>query len=80
MTEDEILHELEAMRLFDGPEDAYTTDELCDMLGLEAQAVRRRLKVAKKAGRLEVVDIQRERLDGLPSRTRGYRILPASTL
>ena len=71
MTEDEILHELEAMRLFDGPD---------DMLGLEAQAVRRRLKVAKKAGRLEVVDIQRERLDGLPSRTRGYRILPASTL
>lgn len=75
LTTTQIIEELEAVLRDRGPEDAYTTAELGEMWGLAAAAVRHRLKLLKKAGKLEAVAVRREGIDGVMQTTRGYRIL-----
>ena len=79
MTTDELIAALEDVRrLADNPEGFYTTDELSDILGIGLQAVRRRLKAARKADRLEVSAKVITALDGSEHRSPAYRIKPAA--
>lgn len=76
MTESELLNELNQLVLqHASPEDVRTSEEWGDALGLGQAAMLRRLKAAKKAGRLEVVMVPRERLDGIMQTVRAYRLL-----
>lgn len=77
MTSEELIAELAAIMSADGPEDAYTTGDLCELLGLSAGSVRRRLKVLAKAKRLQVVTVQRQAIDGVYYPTTAYRIKSA---
>ena len=76
MTPDQIIAELKAARVSEGPKDAYTTGEIADMMGLGLAAVRRRLKVLQKADRLMAVRVERPNLAGQMQPTWAYRILP----
>ena len=80
MTAEELLSELESVlaEAGRGPDDAYTREELEEILGLGESAVRRRLRAMKKAGRLQIVTVVRENVAGEPSRRPAYRILPAA--
>lgn len=79
MNESDILRELEsAIAAAGNPEGAYTTQELGEALGLGEEAVRRRLKALKRAGRLEVLTVRRENINGVMDHRPAYRILPAA--
>lgn len=79
MTPEQIIAELEELtRSGTTPDGFYTTKELADLLGLGKVSMTKRLDLAKKAGRLEVVFVKREALDGRMMRSPAYRILPAS--
>lgn len=76
MTEREIieqLHELLATNSQE-PDDAFTIQEWCDLLGLGEKAVRRRFRVVKKAGRLACTPVLRENLMGVMVPIPAYRI------
>jgi Lon protease-like protein len=76
MTEQEQLALLEEVfAKVEGPEDAFTTDEWCEMLGLGREATRKRLRSAKKANRLERIEVMREALDGRRASVPAYRLL-----
>lgn len=78
MTESELLAEIEALLATDDePEDARTTSEWAEFMGMGEAAARRRLKVAQKAGRLEIVKVRRNRFDGVSFATTAFRILAA---
>ena len=73
----EIIAALEdVLRAQADPEGYYTCDELCGLLGPGRVMVQRRLQVAKRAGRLDVVRVKRESLDGRMMHTPAYRIVP----
>lgn len=76
MTESEMMEELGKLweRVQTGPEDAFTTQELCDSLGMTDKAVRQRLRLADRFGRLERVRVYRENLRGIRHPTVAYRI------
>jgi uncharacterized membrane protein len=76
MTEQEQLALLEEVfAKVEGPEDAFTTDEWGEMLGLGLEATRKRLRSAKKANRLERIEVVREALDGRRASVPAYRLL-----
>lgn len=76
MTEAEQLALLEEVfAKVEGPEDAFTTDEWGEMLGLGEEATRKRLRSAKKANRLERIEVVREALDGRRGTVPAYRLL-----
>jgi hypothetical protein len=73
-----IIAELEQLtRTGQTADGFYTTKELADLLGVGKVAMARRLDLAKQAGRLEVVRVKRESLDGRMMTSPAYRILPA---
>jgi len=74
MTFEEALEQLR--EAYKEPDDAYTTEELADSLGVCNRTVQNRLKLLKKNGRLEVVKVKRESLGGYDTTVRAYRILP----
>ena len=77
MTEADLIAELQAaIENVEAPDDAFTTGELADLLGVGEAAVRKRLKRISKTGRLVPVRIMRESLTGNLCKVWGYRILP----
>tara|TARA_R110000796_G_scaffold160399_1_gene277235 strand:- start:243 stop:524 length:282 start_codon:yes stop_codon:yes gene_type:complete len=58
------------------PEGYYTTDEWCKAIGLEVSAMRRRLKRAKDAGRLDRMEVKRETIRGHMTKVSAYRVKP----
>lgn len=60
-----------------GPETdgAFTTRELCQELGLGEKAARRWIESLKREGRIQVVTVQRKRLDDEYRPTTAYRLV-----
>ena len=75
-TERELIAALEAaMRRADnGPSDAFTVGELCERTGKEPRAVRLALAALKRAGRLRLGMVKRQRLDDRWGSVPGYRV------
>ena len=75
-TERELIAALEAaMRRADnGPSDAFTVGELCERTGKEARSVRVALAALKRAGRLRLVMVKRQRLDDRWVSVPAYRL------
>lgn len=78
MTTEEMIAELEiALAASENPDGFYSTREYGDLLGLGADAVRRRLRVLQNLGRLEHRRVRRPNdLGGGSSVKDCYRILP----
>ena len=77
MTEADLIAELQAaIENVGSPDDAFTTGELAELLGVGDAAIRKRLKKLNKTGRLMPVRIMRNSLTGTLRRVWGYRILP----
>ena len=77
MTAEEMLLELEkALTQADTPDDAATTGELAELLGVGDAAIRKRLKKLSKTGRVVPVRVYRESLTGTSRLVWAYRILP----
>tara|TARA_R100001530_G_scaffold60685_1_gene43819 strand:+ start:249 stop:509 length:261 start_codon:yes stop_codon:yes gene_type:complete len=77
MTEADLIAELQAaIENVEAPDDAFTTGELADLLGVGDAAIRKRLKKLNKTGRLLPVRIMRKSLTGNFRKVWGYRILP----
>ena len=76
-TERELIAALEAaMRRADnGPADAFTVGELCERTGKEARPVRVALAALKRAGRLKLVMVKRQRLDDRWVSVPAYRLV-----
>ena len=74
-TEGGLLAALEAaMKSADeGPADAYTVAQLCEMTGANPFAIRRELAKLKAAGRLALVQVKRRRLDDRAVLVTAYR-------
>ena len=73
-----VVAELEAvLHGSENREGYYTTEEWGELLGREAQAVRRRLRAMERLGRLERKTWFTPNFRGHMSETTGYRILPA---
>ncbi len=77
MTREDITQSLVALFQDQGPDDAFTMDELRDMLGLGVCAVRRRLKILDNQGRIGVVKVARKNIVGVIVRKPAYQVLPA---
>lgn len=76
MTEADLIAELQAaMESVESQDDAFTTGELADLLGVGDAAIRKRLKQFNKTGRLMPVRIMRKSLTGNLRKVWGYRIL-----
>jgi hypothetical protein len=75
-TERELIAALEAAmsRGDDGPADAFTVGQLCAMTGKEPRAVRLALATLKRAGRLRLVAVKRQRLDDRWATVTAYRL------
>lgn len=58
----------------ENPHDAYTVSELASMLNMGEASVRRRLRAAANAGRLEVVSKRSESISGKNVPSPAYRI------
>ena len=77
MTEADLIAELQtAIDNTESPDDAFTTGELSELLGVGDAAIRKRLKQFSKTGRLLPVRIMRTSLTGKLRKVWGYRILP----
>lgn len=79
MTEEELIHELELI-MHESTSNAdgfYTTEELAEMMDLTPASARKRLKIAMKAGRVEVKKLMRPNMRGYLAPHTGYRITPA---
>ena len=76
-TERELIAALEAAmrRADDGPADAFTVGELCERTGKEARPVRVALAALKRAGRLKLVMVKRQRLDDRWVSVPAYRLV-----
>lgn len=74
MNESQVLEELYRALQNPGPDDAMTRREISEALGLGAEAVRKRLRAAKKAGRLQACRVLRENLEGQMQSTPAYRL------
>jgi uncharacterized protein HemY len=75
-TERELIAALEAaMRgRDDGPADAFTVSQLSETTGREPRAVRLALAALKRAGRLQLVAVKRQRLDDRWATVMAYRL------
>ena len=76
MTESELIEELYQALNGTGPDDAFTTAELGEHLGLAEAATRKRIRAAAKLGRIVPVKIKRENVWGQMQSVKGYRLLP----
>lgn len=76
MTGEELIAELEALYSANcaGPDDVFTVTELADLMGLGEKSIRRRLRQAKKLGRLDVIMVVRENLNGVAVPVPAYRL------
>ena len=76
-TERELIAALEAaMRgAAEGPADAFTVCQLCELTGKEARSVRLALGALKRAGRLQLVQVKRQRLDDRWVSVTAYRLV-----
>lgn len=76
ITESELLQAIQdAMQATpDNPSGALTREDLQDQLELSTYSVRKFLKQLHKAGKLEVVKVYRETIDGVKRPTPAYRI------
>lgn len=81
MTTEEMLAALDelvkAQQTQDDPEGYLTMNEWRALIEGNAKAVRDRMLVAKRMGRLSTRRVLREALDGRMVRVAAYRILPA---
>ena len=75
-TERELIAALEAAmsRGDNGPPDAFTVGQLCETTGKEPRAVRLALATLKRAGRLQLVQVKRQRLDDRWVSVTAYRL------
>ena len=75
-TERELIAALEAAmrRADDGPADAFTVGQLCARTGKEPRSVRLALAALKRAGRLQLVQVKRQRLDDRWESGPAYRL------
>ena len=75
-TERELVAALEAAmrRTDDGPADAFTVGQLCERTGKEARVVRVALAALKRAGRLRLVMVKKQRLDDRWVSVPAYRL------
>lgn len=77
MTTEELIAELTAaLAANQGPDDALTTYELCQVLGLAENATRKRIRLLTEAGRLEAVRVQRVSMNGVTQPVSAYRLKP----
>lgn len=77
MTSEEMIAELEELlRHSDNPAGFYTVTELAEMAGVGKVPMHRRLQLAMRAGRLEVVKVLRPAIDGRMLPAPAYRIMP----
>ena len=76
-TERELVAALEAAmrRTDDGPADAFTVGQLCERTGKEARVVRVALAALKRAGRLRLVMVKKQRLDDRWVSVPAYRLV-----
>lgn len=75
----DMIAELEAiLNAQPDPEGYYTAEEWAELLGCSLKIAQARLKVAKKLGRLSLVGVKREALNGKMMPSTGYRIVPAA--
>ena len=76
MTQEEIFEELQkALDSADSPDDAFTTGELSEVLGIGEAAVRRRLRKLTASGRIQPIRIKRMSLTGTMRKVWGYRFI-----
>jgi hypothetical protein len=74
-TERELIDALEQARLDEANADgALTMNELREQTGRGVEALRRELWSQMHAGRLDVIRIKRQRIDGVWTGTTAYRI------
>ena len=62
-------------RTDDGPADAFTVGQLCERTGKEARVVRVALAALKRAGRLRLVMVKKQRLDDRWVSVPAYRLV-----
>jgi predicted ArsR family transcriptional regulator len=76
VTESELLRALQAALSAapEGATGAMTTRELCEALDLYPEKVRRGLRALSAQGRLEIVRVKRQGLDGRMSYRPAYRL------
>lgn len=73
----EILDELaQAAKRTDAPKGFQTIPELCAATGWGDSKLRRSLKLAQQAGRLEMVKVMRPTLAGTMQPVPAYKVLP----
>lgn len=77
ITQTEILEALAAIGPGNGPEEAKTVAELCEITGTTEPTIRKALLLFRKGGRLGVHRVLRQALDGSMRPVPGYTILPA---
>ena len=76
LSANEIVEELQsAMSAQENPEGFFTTDEYSIMLGVGPAAVRRRLLLLQREGRIEQSHKTITNLAGRPQKVTAYRIL-----
>jgi len=73
ITESELVEELRRALENAGPDDAMTTKELADTLGISAIAVRAQLPAMLASGQYEIVRVIRKRWDGIVTRVSAIR-------
>ena len=73
ITESELVEELRQALENAGPDDAMTTKELADTLGISAIAVRAQLPAMLASGQYEIVRVIRKRWDGIVTRVSAIR-------
>ena len=78
LTESELLQELrEVYAQSDDPEGYYTLAELCELLGLGKEAVRRRLKLLSSSNQLLTRRVRRTSIAGITMPVPAYAVRPS---
>lgn len=72
---DDLLREVEATLAPEG--DGLTTSELAERLGISVAAARARLRILAHQGRLAIVRKRTQRMDGLWTTVRAYKLKEA---
>jgi hypothetical protein len=75
ITEAELLAELQAVFADTGPDDAYTTPEIADLLGCTIEMARKRVRTLLANGRMEACRVTRTRMDGISTTVSAYRMV-----
>ena len=73
ITESELVEELRRTLENAGPDDAMTTKELAEKLGISRDAVRAQLPGMLESGQFEMVRVTRKRWDGIVNRVSAIR-------